>query len=77
MISRNALNPIWEETFEIEVHLPELAFARFTVSLIGLPCSDVLHEFALHTGLVKRIWSKVALKHWIVIAQAVSCCLLP
>ena len=32
MVSRNALNPIWEETFEIEVHLPELAFARFTVS---------------------------------------------
>ena len=31
MVSRNALNPIWEETFEIEVHLPELAFARFTV----------------------------------------------
>eukprot|EP00095_Tigriopus_kingsejongensis_P008940 snap_masked-scaffold199_size265817-processed-gene-1.12 protein:Tk08940 transcript:snap_masked-scaffold199_size265817-processed-gene-1.12-mRNA-1 annotation:"1-phosphatidylinositol -bisphosphate phosphodiesterase epsilon-1-like" len=31
MISRNALNPIWEETFEIEVHLPEMAFIRFTV----------------------------------------------
>ena len=30
-----------------------------------------------HTGLFKRIWSKVAVKHWMVIAQAVSCCLLP
>ena len=29
------------------------------------------------TGLVKRIWSKVAVNHWIVIAQAVNCCLLP
>ena len=48
MISRNALNPIWEETFEIEVHLPELAFARFTVSFIGLVSLYVLHEFALH-----------------------------
>ena len=28
MISRNALNPIWEENFDIEVHLPELAFIR-------------------------------------------------
>ena len=35
MVSRNALNPIWEETFEIEVHLPELAFARFTVRSRG------------------------------------------
>lgn len=35
MISRNALNPIWEETFEIEVHLPELAFIRFTVLDVG------------------------------------------
>jgi phosphatidylinositol phospholipase C epsilon len=31
MVSRNALNPIWEETFEVEVFLPELAFIRFTV----------------------------------------------
>ena len=31
MISRNALNPIWEETFDIEIHLPELAFIRFTI----------------------------------------------
>ncbi len=31
MIGRNALNPIWEETFEIEVYLPDLAFIRFTV----------------------------------------------
>ena len=29
------------------------------------------------TGLFKRIWSKVAVKHWIVIAYAMSCCLLP
>ena len=31
MSPRNALNPIWEDTFEIEVRLPELAFLRFTV----------------------------------------------
>ncbi len=31
MSSRNALNPIWEETFEIDLHLPELAFIRFNV----------------------------------------------
>lgn len=31
MSSRNALNPIWEETFELDVHLPDLAFLRFTV----------------------------------------------
>lgn len=31
MSSRNALNPIWEETFELDIHLPELAFIRFTV----------------------------------------------
>ena len=43
MVSRNALNPIWEETFEIEVHLPELAFARFTVSLIILTLRFISH----------------------------------
>ena len=31
MSSRNALNPIWEETFELDLHLPDLAFLRFTV----------------------------------------------
>lgn len=31
MSSRNALNPIWEETFELDIHLPDLAFLRFTV----------------------------------------------
>lgn len=31
MSARNALNPIWEDTFELEVRLPELAFLRFTV----------------------------------------------
>ena len=31
MSSRNALNPIWEETFELDLHLPELAFIRFSV----------------------------------------------
>ncbi len=31
MSQRNALNPIWEDTFEIEVRLAELAFLRFTV----------------------------------------------
>ena len=31
MSSRNALNPIWEETFELDVHLPDLAFIRFNV----------------------------------------------
>ena len=59
MISRNALNPIWEETFEIEVHLPELAFARFTVSLIRLVCSYVLHEFALHVFILKHKYPRV------------------
>ena len=34
-VNRNALNPIWEETFEIEVHLPELAFIRFSVMDTG------------------------------------------
>ena len=54
MISRNALNPIWEETFEIEVHLPELAFARFTVSLIWLVCLYVLHKFDLYVFRLKH-----------------------
>ena len=31
MSPRNSLNPIWEDTFEIEIQLPELAFLRFTV----------------------------------------------
>ena len=31
MSSRNALNPIWEETFELDLHLPDLAFIRFSV----------------------------------------------
>ena len=31
MSSRNALNPIWEETFELDIHLPDLVFLRFTV----------------------------------------------
>ena len=31
MSSRNSLNPIWEETFELDVHLPDLAFIRFNV----------------------------------------------
>ncbi len=31
MASRNALNPIWEETFELEISLPQLAFLRFHV----------------------------------------------
>ena len=31
MSSRNALNPIWEETFELDIHLPDLAFIRFNV----------------------------------------------
>ena len=31
MSSRNALNPIWEETFELDIHLPNLVFLRFTV----------------------------------------------
>ena len=31
MVARNALNPIWEETFEIRVFLPELAFIRLSV----------------------------------------------
>jgi phosphatidylinositol phospholipase C epsilon len=31
MSARNSLNPIWEDTFEIEIRLPELAFLRFTV----------------------------------------------
>ena len=35
MISRNALNPIWEENFDIEIHLPELAFIKFTVLDVG------------------------------------------
>ena len=29
--ARNALNPIWEDTFSLEVVLPELAFLRLTV----------------------------------------------
>ena len=31
MSSRNALNPIWEETFELDLHMPDLAFIRFSV----------------------------------------------
>ena len=31
MCQRNALNPIWEDTFEIEIRLIELAFLRFTI----------------------------------------------
>lgn len=31
MVARNALNPIWEETFELEISLPQLAFIRFNV----------------------------------------------
>ena len=31
MAARNALNPIWEETFELEISLPQLAFLRFHV----------------------------------------------
>ena len=31
MCTKNALNPIWDDTFEIEVRMPELAFLRFTV----------------------------------------------
>ena len=31
MSSRNSLNPIWEETFELDVYLPDLAFIRFNV----------------------------------------------
>ena len=31
LCSKNALNPIWEDTFEIEVRMPELAFLKFTV----------------------------------------------
>jgi len=31
MVTRNALNPIWEETFELEISLPQLAFIRFNV----------------------------------------------
>ena len=31
MASRNALNPIWEETFELEISLPHLAFIRFNI----------------------------------------------
>ena len=31
MSPKNALNPIWEETLEMEVRMPELAFLRFTV----------------------------------------------
>jgi hypothetical protein len=31
MSSRNSLNPIWEETFELDIYLPDLAFIRFTV----------------------------------------------
>ena len=41
---------------------------------LGAMCIRRLHsalmggDFCRHTGLVKRIWSKVAVKHWIVIA---------
>ena len=31
LCSKNALNPIWEDTFEIEVRMLELAFLKFTV----------------------------------------------
>lgn len=31
LVARNALNPIWEETFELEISLPELALIRFNV----------------------------------------------
>jgi hypothetical protein len=29
MATRNALNPIWEETFDLEISLPQLAFIRY------------------------------------------------
>ena len=38
MVSRNSLNPIWEETFELELRLPELAFLRFSVLDVGSNC---------------------------------------
>ena len=33
--SKNALNPIWDDSFQLEVRMPELAFLKFTVFDIG------------------------------------------
>ena len=35
LCTKNSLNPIWDDTFEIEVRMPELAFLKFTVYDIG------------------------------------------
>ncbi len=35
VVTRNALNPIWEETFELVIFLPELAFIRFSIFDMG------------------------------------------
>ena len=42
LCSKNSLNPIWDDTFELEVRMPELAFLKFTVSDLGtnLPTSQ-------------------------------------
>ena len=69
----------WDaEGSEYGTPLREMSYDGSNSLLIRRTC----HTFSqgsmkLYTGLVKRIWSKVAVKHWIVIAQAVSCCLLP
>ena len=40
--AKNSLNPIWDDTFEIEIRMPELAFLKFTVFDIStnLPTSQ-------------------------------------
>ena len=35
LCTKNSLNPIWDDTFVIEVRMPELAFLKFTVYDIG------------------------------------------
>ena len=40
--SKNSLNPIWDDTFEIEIHMMDLAFLKFTVfdTATDLPASQ-------------------------------------
>ena len=46
--SKNALNPIWEDTFEIEVRMAELAFVKFTVFDIGTNLPTAQRIITIH-----------------------------
>ena len=48
LCSKNALNPIWEDTFEIEVRMAELAFLKFTVFDIGTNLPTAQRIITIH-----------------------------